>query len=122
MASTASQIDPAAKTEDAKEHRRRQVRESKARLDERLKGMTKLEQAAWREREALGEKSPYTPQELEEAEAIRALQDELERRARQLNAQVIHRLEREASRDEAKAALLARFRSCQGVRLELSAF
>lgn len=110
-------------TGEALEERRRQIRDAVAQHQARMNELTRLEQAAFKERKLLGEDArPYTPGELKEAEAIRALQDELERRARQLNAQVIQRLEREAERDAGKAALLARFRGSQGVRLELPAF
>lgn len=108
---------------DPQDKRRAQIRASKARHDARLKEMTKLEQAAYMERKALGEeKSPYTGVEQMEAEAIRALLAEAQERAQALNHTISYRLTREAQRNEGKAALLTRFAAMQGQRVDLPAF
>lgn len=99
------------------------VREAASRNYAKMREMTRLEQAAVKERALLGtDKSPYLPREQKEVEAIRSLIAELEERAKTLNATVEWRLDREAERDAGKKALLARFRSMKGQRLELPAF
>lgn len=109
--------------EELLDARRKTIRASVDRHNERMAAMTRLEQAAWMERKALGEDAqPYTPRELEEAEAIRAQTEALQARAKALNQTVAHRLEREAGRDEGKAALLTRFKTMRTVRVELTPF
>lgn len=95
------------------------VAEHKARMD----AMTRLEQAAWRERKVLGEPfEPYTPDERIVAERIRAECEALLARAEAFHAQITGRLEREAQENPQVAHLRARFSEMRGIRLELPAF
>lgn len=105
--------------EERRAYTRASVAKHKAMMDE----MTRLEQAAFKERKILGsDKSPYTPEELEEAEAIRALAAEIQARADRLHRQLMQRLERGAGTDAGNQALLTRFSSMAGTRVELAPF
>ncbi|MTE01241.1 hypothetical protein GIY56_13205 [Paracoccus sp. YIM 132242] len=114
---------PTPHDEDPKNKRRAQIREAAGRHYERIREMTKLEQAALKERKLLGEeKSPYTEREAAEMIEIRKQMFRLQARAETLNRTILHRLGQEASRDEGKAALLARFEKMRGYRVDLPAF
>lgn len=104
------------------EERRRVIRESTARHKARMDELTRLEQAAWYQRGLFGDGTPYLPAELKEAEALRAMTDELTRRAEALHGTVLHRLKREAATSEGKTALLERFEAMKDTRITIKPF
>lgn len=117
-------LDATADTEDEILHiRRRMILESLALHKRHMDELTRLEQAAWMERAALGNAEEiYLPSELEEATAIRAQMASLIEQAAELNRTITCRLRRESMDDTAKATLLARFERMEGVRLVVPAF
>lgn len=89
----------------------------------RFREMTRLEQAAYKTRSELGEGyRPYTPAELEEAEAIRRLTSELQARADMLNQRITKRLRGQAGSKKGVESLLFRFESMKDTRIELRPF
>lgn len=109
------------KDTETPDERRRRIREAVARNKSMMDQMTRLEQAAYRERKHLGrDYQPYTPGELKEAEAIRALISEAQGRASRLHDQITRRLERDRGGDGAR--LLDRFRNEASTRVELAPF
>ena len=109
----------------AAERQRERARVFAQEHNARIRAMTRLEQAAYKERRYFGELyDPYTPGERKEAEALRAEIDRLEAQARALNAQITHRLTREAnlSHNEGKKALLQSFQNMRALRIELEPF
>lgn len=109
-------------TPEAVEARRALVRESVARHKERQSSLSRLEQAAWKERATLGAQfDPYTPAEREKLARIRALQDELEKEAGELRQSVVARLGA-AGAESPLASLLERLESGKGLRIELAPF
>lgn len=98
--------------------RREQVRLSRAKHAERLRQMTPLERAVWKERDRLGENfDPYTPEEREALERLKAVIRQAEDEAAQLHAQVCGRLEQESGDSPALREVLAGFREAPSVQI-----
>lgn len=110
-------------TPEPSETRREQIRRASAANYARMREMTKLEQAAVKERKLLdADFDPYLDEEREELREIQKLMDQLEARAVRLNQTLIGRLEGEAGRDVGKSNMLERFRKLKGYRLDLPPF
>ena len=109
--------------EEALERRRAGVRKSVAAHAERLKSMTRLEQAAWKARETLGDHFvAYTPAEADAVARLRAQIAEIQGAAEALNSRIQERLERQVGKDPRLAPLLAEIVHGTLTRLELPPF
>ena len=103
------------------EEARRKNAENVQRFKEKMDQLTRLEQAAYKERKLLGQGfDPYTPRERELAEAIRADLDRVLARADMLHQEIHKRLG--SSANASNQILLRRFQAMPVLRYEIKPF